>query len=231
VIGHLIGNLQVFLPPHAINRYGHFLQSNLEFLWPVRLILLGLVGLHLGTAIHLWIENRASRPVAYARSVTAFGSTLASRTMLFSGLIVATFIVFHLLHFTVRLETINGTPISFHQLKEPETGHNDVFAMMVAGFQVWPVSLAYAVGVGLLCWHLSHGIAAMFQSLGWRHPAYALAIRRGARGIALFLLVGYLSIPASVLLGRGRDYLETVKAHSAKAIAAQLPGPGKEVAP
>lgn len=210
VMGHMVGNLQFFLPPHAINRYGHFLQSNVELLWPTRLVLLSLTVLHVATAFLLWKENRAARPVRYASPVTAYGSTVASRTMLISGLVVASFIVFHLLHFTVRLDTVNGT-ISFHDLREPGTGHPDIFAMMVAGFQVWPVSLFYIVGVSLLCFHLSHGIGAMFQSLGLRNPAYATLIARAARIIAVVLLVGYLSIPVSVLLGRGRAYLETVK--------------------
>lgn len=224
VIGHLVGNLQFFLPPHAINRYGHFLQSNLELLWPVRVALLGLVALHLGMAVLLWHENRAARPVAYASPVSAYGSSLASRTMLMSGLIIASFIIFHLLHFTVRIESINGTPIPFRELREPGTGHYDVFAMMVAGFQVWPVSLFYIIAVGLLSFHLSHGIAAMLQSLGFRNPAYAPLIARAAKVIAVFVFVGYLSIPTSVLLGRGRDYFETVKAHHAAASATANPG-------
>ena len=227
VIGHLVGNLQFFLPPHAINRYGHFLQSNLELLWPVRLVLMGLVTLHIGMAFLLWKENRAARPVAYASPVTAYGSTLASRTMLVSGLIIASFILFHLLHFTVRLESVNGTPIPFHELKEPETGYHDVFAMMVAGFQVWPVSLFYIVAIGLLCFHLSHGIGAMFQSLGFRNPAYAPLIARAAKVIALLVFLGYLSIPASVLLGRGRDYLESVKSRHATPATATAKEGGK----
>lgn len=227
VIGHLVGNLQFFLPPHAINRYGHFLQSNLELLWPVRLVLVGLVTLHIAMAFLLWKENRAARPVAYASPVTAYGSTLASRTMLVSGLIIASFILFHLLHFTVRLESVNGTPIPFHELKEPETGYHDVFAMMVAGFQVWPVSLFYMVAIGLLCFHLSHGIGAMFQSLGFRNPAYAPLIARAAKVIALLVFLGYLSIPASVLLGRGRDYLDSVKVRHATPAAAATKEGGK----
>lgn len=228
VVGHLVGNLQFFLPPHAINRYGHFLQSNLELLWPVRLGLLAMVLVHVITAVLLWHENRAARPAAYASPVTAYGSTLASRTMLLSGLIIASFIVFHLLHFTVRVESVNGTPIPFHQLKEPETGYHDVFAMMVAGFQVWPVSLFYVVAVGLLCFHLSHGVGAMFQSLGFRNPAYASFIARASRVVAVVLFLGYLSIPTAVLLGRGHDYLELVKARPAQAQAGR--DGGKEVA-
>src|SRR6187455_2708919 len=87
VIGHLIGNLQVFLGPEAINRYGHFLQSNLELIWPARIGLLVLVFLHIWSAIKLSAENKAARPVAYARTEVVAAS-YASRTMLMSGLII-----------------------------------------------------------------------------------------------------------------------------------------------
>lgn len=219
VCGHLLGNLQFFLPPRVINRYAHFLQSNLELLWAVRLVLLTLVVIHIWTALRLWALNRAARPEPYASPAPAYGSTLASRTMLLSGLMVAAFVVYHLLHYTVKVESLNGTPVAFHQLREPGTGHPDVFAMMVAGFQVWPVSFFYAVGIVLLCLHLSHGVAAMFQSLGLRNPVYAPCIQRVARGLAAVLLVGYLSIPAAVLLGRGQTYLRQVAEHSAAALA------------
>lgn len=217
VCGHLVGNLQFFLPPHAINRYGHFLQSNLELLWPVRLTLLALVALHFWTAFRLAAANRAARPAAYATPVSTYGSTFASRTMLVSGLIVASFIVFHLLHYTVKAEGLNGTAIEFHRLKEPGTGYPDIYAMMVAGFSVWYVSLFYLVGITLLCLHLSHGVAAMLQSLGLRNSTYAPLIRNAARVLALVLLAGYLSMPVAVLLGHGRDYL-------AQVVAASVPG-------
>lgn len=219
VCGHLLGNLQFFLPPSAINRYAHFLHSNPELVWGVRLVLLALVGIHIWTALRLWALNRAARPEPYASPAPAYGSTLASRTMLLSGLMVAAFVVYHLLHYTVKVESLNGTSVAFHQLREPGTGHPDVFAMMVAGFRVWPVSFFYAVGIVLLCLHLSHGVAAMFQSLGLRNPVYAPCIQRVARGLAVILLVGYLSIPAAVLLGRGQSYLRQVAEHSAAALA------------
>src|ERR1041385_8884127 len=93
VIGHLVGNLQIFLGPEAINRYGHFLQGNIELLWPVRIALLAMVGLHIWSAIKLSAENRAARPVAYANwDPTA--ASYASRTMLMSGLIIFAFIIY-----------------------------------------------------------------------------------------------------------------------------------------
>src|SRR5262245_38101327 len=98
VVAHLVGNLQIFLGPEALNRYGHFLQSNPEILWPARIGLLVLIGVHIWAAVSLTRENRAARPVAYA-SYRPVGSTYASRTMLMSGLIVLAYVIYHLLHF------------------------------------------------------------------------------------------------------------------------------------
>src|SRR3954451_17654597 len=67
VLAHLAGNLQIFLGPESINRYGHFLQSNPELIWPARIVLLLMVILHFWAAIKLSLENRAARPVAYAQ--------------------------------------------------------------------------------------------------------------------------------------------------------------------
>src|SRR5436305_10354373 len=96
VIGHLAGNLQVFLGPEAINRYGHFLQSNPELIWPARMFLLAMVGVHIWAASKLSLENKAARPIVYA-SYTPVASTYASRTMLMSGLIILVFVIYHIL--------------------------------------------------------------------------------------------------------------------------------------
>jgi succinate dehydrogenase / fumarate reductase cytochrome b subunit len=201
VLGHLAGNLQIFLGPEAINRYGHFLQSNVELLWPVRLVLLAIIALHIWSATQLTLENRAARPQAYAQwQPTA--ATYASRTMMMSGIIVAVFIVYHLLHYTVMVKAINFTGQDFDAKPEffDAQGRHDVYKMMVTGFQKWPVSIFYLVGVGLLCLHLSHGISAMFQSLGWKKRSYGECLDRGAKWVSLLIFLGYSSIPVAILL-------------------------------
>jgi len=228
VVGHLIGNLQVFLPPEAINRYAHFLQTTPELLWTARLGLLALVGLHVLSAVWLWHENRAARPVGYALDPAVRSSSYASRTMLMSGLIIATFVVYHLLHFTVRVEGVNGTPVIFGDLREPVTGHADVYAMIVAGFSVWYVSLFYLAAVGLLCLHLSHGVNAIFQSLGLMHRAYRVGIDKAAKAVAVLLFVGYASIPVAVwVFGHGQDYLREVHLGGSPAVVSAMSEEGK----
>lgn len=209
VIGHLVGNLQIFLGPEAINKYGHFLQSNPELIWPARLGLLTLVALHIWSAIQLSRENRAARPVGYGE-YKPVGSSYASRTMLMSGLIVLAFIIYHLLHYTIRVESINFTGQNFVTMKQMVDGHeqHDIFRMMVVGFRQPFVTLFYVVGVGLLCLHLSHGVSSMFQSIGWKNKAYTPLLNTGARIIAAAIFLGYISIPVAILLGYGKEVVK-----------------------
>jgi succinate dehydrogenase / fumarate reductase cytochrome b subunit len=198
VIGHLAGNLQFFLGAESINRYGHFLQSNPELIWPARIFLLLMIGLHIWAAINLSIENRAARPVAYANWNPTTAS-YASRTMLMSGIIIFVFIIYHLLHYTFVIKDINLTGQDFAAFQDPEKRH-DIFRMMVVGFRNLWVSLFYILGIGLLCLHLSHGVSAMFQSLGWKNKIYGPCLDSGARLIAWLIFIGYISIPISVLV-------------------------------
>jgi succinate dehydrogenase / fumarate reductase cytochrome b subunit len=202
VLGHLAGNLQIFLGPEAINRYGHFLQSNVELIWPARIALLLMLGVHLWAATKLSAENRAARPQAYARHVSP-GSTYASRHMLMSGLVVLVFVIYHLLHYTIQAKAVNLTGRDFAELVDPEQRH-DVFRMMVVGFSNGWVSGFYILGIGLLCLHLSHGASSMFQSLGWRNEGYRPALDTLARVVAVLVFLGYVSIPVAILLGYGK---------------------------
>src|SRR5437660_11483264 len=99
VLGHLAGNLQIFLGPESINRYGHFLQTNPELIWPARIFLLAMLVLHVCSAIKLSIENKAARPVGYA-VYRPVASTYASSTMLMTAIIVFLLIIYHLHRFT-----------------------------------------------------------------------------------------------------------------------------------
>lgn len=206
VVGHLLGNLQVFLGPEAINRYGHFLQSNIELLWPARIFLLLMIGLHIWSAAKLTKENYAARAVSYANwNPTA--ASYASRTMLASGLIVLAFIIYHLLHYTVMVQAVNLTRRNFDARPEfyDALGRHDIFKMMVVGFSNGWVSAFYVVGIGLLCLHLSHGVSAMFQSFGWKNKVYGPCLDKAARVIAVLIFLGYSSIPIAILLGYGKE--------------------------
>lgn len=221
VIGHLVGNLQVFGDPELINSYAHFLKGKPLLLWGARLGLLACVGLHVAAAVTLSAENKAARPQPYARP-TAYASTLASRTMLLSGLVIGAFVLYHLAHFTALLPGINGQG-DFRKLTTVLHGETvpDVYAMMILGFQVWWVVLFYLVAQTLLCLHLGHGLASMFQSLGLRNHVWWPAISRFARLASLAILIGYISIPLGIFLRIvGSEYADKAR-HQ---LAAAAPG-------
>lgn len=209
VVAHLVGNLQVFLGPEAINRYGHFLQSNIELLWPARIFLLCMIGLHIWSAIKLSLENKAARPVAYTNWNPTV-ATYASRTMLMSGIIVFFFIIYHLLHYTVMVQAVNFTGQNFDAKPEffDVQGRHDIFKMMVVGFSNPWVSGFYIIAIAFLCLHLSHGVSSMFQSLGWKNKVYGPCLDKAARIIAWLIFLGYISIPVAILLGYGKEALK-----------------------
>lgn len=207
VVGHLVGNLQVFLGPEAINRYGHFLQSNVELLWPARIVLLLMLFLHVWSAIRLSEENAAARPVAYAQ-YHPVASSYASRTMLMSGIIIFIFVVYHILHYTVMVQYLNLTHQDFSGFLDKEKRH-DIFKMLVVGFSNPLVSGFYVLGIALLCLHLSHGVSSMFQSLGWKNKVYGSCLDKFARVAAALIFIGYVSIPIAILLGYGKDVVKT----------------------
>lgn len=230
VVGHLIGNLQVFGPPELINTYAHFLQSKPLMVWGARLGLLVLVALHVTTAVQLSLANKAARPVGYAGG-DAYGSTWQSRYMLMSGLVIAAFIVYHLAHFTVRLPAINGVG-DFTKLTTELHGDRvpDVYAMMILGFQVWWVAAFYLVAQALLFIHLSHGVASAFQSFGLRDHVWWPRIKCVALVASLAIFLGYVSIPAAICMRIiGSEYGEKAKAElKAAALLEAAPAPGKE---
>ena len=213
VVGHLVGNLQVFGPPEMINTYAHFLKSKPLLLWGVRLGLLLIVTLHIVTAVQLSAANKAARPVGYAGG-DAYGSPWQSRYMLVSGLVILAFILYHLAHFTVLLPGINGVG-DFSTLKTVLHGETvpDAYGMMILGFQVWWVVLFYLIAMALLFVHLGHGLAAMFQSLGLRNHNWWPRIQCVAKVMSIAIFVGYALIPTSIFLRVvGADYAEKVRA-------------------
>jgi succinate dehydrogenase / fumarate reductase cytochrome b subunit len=189
VVGHLLGNLQIYLPPEKINHYSAALRSFPALLWGARITLLIAVALHIWSSFELWLLQRAARPIDYVKKVNE-NSTYASRTMLWSGPIIAAFVIFHLLHLTFGTVHPGGR---FDQ-------HN-VYNNVVTGFQVWPVSLFYIIAMILLCYHLYHGLWSMFQSLGFSHPVYTPWIKLIAKIVAILIAAGNISIPVAILAG------------------------------
>src|SRR2546421_5320285 len=195
VIGHLLGNLQIFLGPEWINAYSQHLRDLGPLLWLIRVFLLVSVVLHIYFTILLAIENRRARPESY-RDRNYVKASWASRHMVISGLVVFAFIIFHLFHFTAR----KFNP-QFPLLKVDPLNRYDVYSMMVYGFQNVYVSIFYIIGLFLLTLHLTHGSSSFFQSLGLNNQRLTPKFAVGGRIFAWLLFIGYTSIPLAILLG------------------------------
>ena len=195
VIGHLLGNLQIFLGPDWINGYSQYLRDLGPLLWAIRIFLLAAVSIHIYATIQLAIENRRARPEPYIKKEHV-KATFASRHMVMSGLIVLAFIIYHIAHFTVRV-----TDRRFLLLKADPLNRYDVYSMMVYGFQNYLVSGFYVLGLFLLTLHLSHGSSSFFQSLGLNDRKLTPRLALGGRIFAWLLFAGYTSIPIAILLG------------------------------
>lgn len=196
VTGHLIGNLQIFLPPQAINLYAHRLESLGALLWAIRIFLLVCVVIHIWLAIKLTLENRAARPVAYGKDHVN-RATLASRVMAQTGLVVLAFLIYHLAHFTVRAGHPEWSAPTF-QLADG-TLVRDCHAMMIQGFSHPGVSAFYVLAVGLLAWHLSHGLVSVLQTIGLKNEKWTIGLQRVAVGYCWGYFLLNAAIPLSVL--------------------------------
>ena len=189
VLGHMIGNMTVYLGPEAINGYAVFLREFLHGagLWVARAVLLAAVILHIWSATSLTLTSRKARPVAYAK-VEWRESTYASRTMRWSGVILLLFVIYHLMHFTFG----NAHPAFIE---------GDVYHNFVSGFRSVPASIVYIVAMIALGLHLRHGFWSMFQTLGVSHPRYIAMAKTGAWIFAAIIVLGNISFPLAVLAG------------------------------
>ena len=190
VIGHLLGNLQIFEGPDALNSYAHFLHSHEGALWVARVGLLAAVALHIVASVQLWVLNQKARPIAYVRKDNVPAS-YAARTMKWSGPIIAAFVIFHVLHLT----TGNIVPLQSAPADSP-----DAYDNVIIGFQQHPaIAIFYIIAIVLLSMHLYHGLWSMFQSVGISHPRYTPKLKRGAAILAILIAIGYISIPVACM--------------------------------
>lgn len=199
VLGHMIGNLQVFLGPDTLNRYAHDLQTlPYGILWIIRAVVLAAFLAHVWFAMTLHARNRRARARGYAQDRWLAART-ASRMMMLGGMGLLAFVVFHILHLTARVTHDFGAvaewPIAGRVTMAP-----NVYAMMYVSFSHWPTALAYVLGAGLVAAHLSHGVASVFQSIGWSVAPWRARLQTIARGYGLIVFLGLASIPVAVLL-------------------------------
>jgi len=194
VVAHLAGNLTIYLGPHGegINQYAAALHANPPLLWGARLGLLAVFLVHIGTAISLVLQNRRARPQRYAVP-GRLQSTVFARTMALSGLVVLTFLIFHVLQFAAGM--------SPHSHLRDLEGRHDVAAMIILSFHNPWVSGFYLLGIGLLGMHLSHGISSIFQTFGLNGRKSFCLIRSLGLAISWLLMAGFASIPLAAVGG------------------------------
>lgn len=200
VVGHLLGNLQIFQSPQAMNQYAYLIHQVLPtpLLWLFRIGLLFVVMTHVAIAALLKWENQMARPKQYQVERWIQASS-ASRYMAWSGIVLLTYILFHIMHFTQQMVYPE------FQLLEYQLGDQtvpDIYGMMIYGFssEFWYISLFYIMAQGLLGWHLSHGASSIFQTLGLRNERVRYPLHRLAWGLGILLFLGFASIPTAVLL-------------------------------
>ena len=198
VTGHLVGNLQIFLPPAKINAYAHMLESLGVGLWLIRAFLLLCLIIHVWLAIQLTLENRAARPQDYGVEHIN-RATLASRLMARTGIVVLAFIPFHLGHFTLRVGHPGWSEPTFRLADG--TMVRDVHAMMVQGFGNLSVSVFYLIAVGILAYHLSHGIVSSIQTIGLKNEKWTVQIERFSVTYCWLYFLLNAVIPLAVLGG------------------------------
>jgi succinate dehydrogenase / fumarate reductase cytochrome b subunit len=196
LVAHMIGNLKIFFGADAIDTYAAWLRTVGEpavpegtVLWLVRAVLTASVVGHIVSATILARRARRARPVRYAYRPPVQGS-YAARTMRWGGVIILLFVVYHLLDLTTGTLNPNGV-------------HGDVYANVVADFapERWYVTLVYVLAVLAVGFHVRHGLWSGLQTLGRSSAATQNMLKGVALGVAVVLVVGFLSVPFAVLTG------------------------------
>lgn len=205
LLGHMSGNLLVFVGQDAFNSYAVLLHHLLHGagLWIARISLFTALALHVAATVSLVRQNKAARkPYEYPATIQASKS---SRIMIWSGLTILAFIIYHLMHFTVRVGNEYNNPAFYtdtaHLAATGEFRQN-AWKMVIDGFSVWYVVLFYLIAMTLLCSHLSHGVQSIFQTLGWRSKRSASAIDLLSKGYAVLIWLGFISIPIAIFVFR-----------------------------
>jgi succinate dehydrogenase / fumarate reductase cytochrome b subunit len=187
IIGHLLGNLQIFEGPERLNAYAAFLKSTGELLWAVRIVLLVSLVLHVIASVQVSLASKRSRPAGYAEK-KSIETSYAARTMIWSGPLIFLYVVYHLAMFTFLVTGPGYSP-------------TDVYRNEVQAFQVPAISAFYVVAIIFLGMHLYHGAWSMLHTLGASNPRYRVLRRTIAPIVAIAITVGYIAIPIAVLLG------------------------------
>ena len=205
--GHLCGNLIVFLGRKPFNDYAQFLNHFMHGagISMARVLVLVCLLLHVTASVLLLRKNNGTPQLfAYCsghcstceKNVIQTG--LSARFMIWSGLTILVFLIYHLLHFTFHIGNTYGSYVDTDFLAVTGGIRLDAWKMVIDGFSVWQIALVYAFSVSLLCSHLAHGVQGIFQTIGLLTKKSEHFIRLLSNGYALFIWVGFISIPIAI---------------------------------
>ena len=186
LIVHLIGNVTLFFGAEAFNGYVSALDVVKPAIRVVEIVLLAAFVLHIFNGIRLWFENKKARGKNYKVNASSENSTLFSRTMLLTGSIVFIFLVLHLATFFWRFNFYDPSGLADNHL---------YFNIVVDFFKLWWYVALYVIAVLLLGFHLNHGFQSAFQTFGWNHKKYFPLIKKIGTLYAIFMAVGFASMP------------------------------------
>lgn len=187
---HMLGNVAIFAGREAYNQYASFLADRPPLLWGQRFVMLAAIGVHIHAAFALWARNSEARPRAYYQRKD-LATNYAALTMRYGGMTLLAFIIFHLLHLTVGVTA----PMGYEFVK------GDVYNNVVLGFQRPGVAGFYILAQCALGMHLFHGVWSLTQTLGADHPKYNKLRQTVAAILTAVVVLGFVSIPLSVLTG------------------------------
>jgi succinate dehydrogenase / fumarate reductase cytochrome b subunit len=196
LIGHLAGNLLVYLGPDTFNAYSHKLISN-PLVYPAEAGLVVLFLLHAWKTIQLTLGSSKARPVPYAEKHSAGHTSrksLASTTMIWSGLFLLVFVPIHIRTFKF------GAYYAAH-----DAGVRDLYQLVIEVFTKPGYVAFYVVGMTIIGFHLWHGVSSAFQTMGADTPRFTPVIRRIGWTLAVVIAVGFMSIPVWVFFAGSRS--------------------------
>ena len=189
---HLLGNSFIYFD--MINAYGEKLHSVPPLVWGARIGMVILFAVHIFFGIKLTLENSAARPQEY-KVKKSLRTTFAGKTMIWTGLVIAAFLIYHVLAFAAK---VTNPDISNF---EDDLGRDDVFRMIVLSFQNVFIAGVYIIALISVFLHLFHGIQSFVQTFGLNSDASIPVVEKTGKGIALILFLGYVSIPVAIVLG------------------------------
>ena len=199
VIAHMFGNFTIFGGAEGINAYAVHLRAVPPLLWVFRIVMAVAFLVHIWMGFSLYLENKAARPTDYAVKKND-RTSFSARTMIWTGLLLGAFVIYHLLHFTMHVaispEVAAGVGQNFDDLSRP-----DVFRMVVLSFNQVIVTLVYVVAMVVLLLHLAHGVQSFFQSLGANNDRTLPLLEKWGRWAAFVIMAGFVIIPLTIFFG------------------------------